>query len=65
MSSDLQLTFSDIYTKVSEFLGLGSSPTGTDLTKVKDLTYRGYRRFLLPKNVRNGQTRGYYRNSVW
>lgn len=54
-SSDLKLTFSDIYTRVSEFLGLGSSPTGTDLTKVKDLTYRGYRRFLFPKNARTGR----------
>ena len=53
--SNLQLTFSDIYTKVSEFLGMGSSPTGTDLTKAKDLCYRGYRRFLLPKYVRNGR----------
>ena len=53
--SDLQLNFSNVYKKVSEFLGLGSSPTGDPLTKVKDLTYRGYRRFLLPKNVRNGR----------
>jgi hypothetical protein len=53
--SDLQLTFSDVYTKISEFLGVGSSPTGTNLTKVKDLAYRGYRRFLLPKYVRNGR----------
>lgn len=41
-------TFSDVYTKVAEFLGLGSSPTGTELTKVKDLTYRGYMKFLYP-----------------
>ncbi|MHA2063283.1 MAG: phage adaptor protein [Candidatus Thorarchaeota archaeon] len=53
--SDLKLTFSDIYTKVSEFVGYGSSPTGTKLTRVKDLTYRGYRRFLFPKNVRTGR----------
>lgn len=57
--SDLALTFSQIYIKVSEFLGLGSSPTGANLTKVKDLTYRGYRRFLLPVNIRNG------RHYVW
>lgn len=53
--SDLQLTFEDIYNQVSDFLGLGTSPAGTDLTKVKNLTYRGYRRFLFPKNVRNGR----------
>lgn len=55
MPSDLILTFSDIYTKVSEFLGLGSSPTGDNLTKVKDLTYRGYAKFLMPVNMRNGR----------
>jgi hypothetical protein len=55
-SSDLALTFSDIYTRISDFLGLGTSPTGADLTKVKDLAYRGYRRFLLPINLRNGRT---------
>lgn len=53
--SDLQLAFSSVYTKVSEFLILGSSPTGAVATKVKDLTYRGYRRFLLPLLVRNGR----------
>jgi hypothetical protein len=54
-ASDLKLTFSDIYTKVSEFLGTGSSPTGAKLTKAKNLTYRGYRRFLFPKFVRTGR----------
>lgn len=51
----LELDFSDLYTKTSEFLGLGSSPTGTNLTKVKDIVYRGYRRFLFPINQRNGR----------
>ena len=55
MPSNLQLTFSDIYKRVSDFLGMGLTPTGADLTKVKDLTYRGYRRFLFPVNVRNGR----------
>jgi len=44
----LQLAFSDLYGKVSEFLGTGSSPTGAELTTAKDLVYRGYRRFLFP-----------------
>lgn len=44
----LDLQFSDYYTKVSEFLGHGSSPTGTNLTKVKEIVYRGYRKFLYP-----------------
>lgn len=49
-------TFSDVYTKVSEFLGLGSSPTGTNLTKVKDLVYRAYLKFLMPIVIDKNQT---------
>lgn len=55
MASDLILSFSDVYQKVSEFLGLGSSPTGANLTKVKDITYRGYAKFLAPISMRNGR----------
>lgn len=47
----LTLSFSDIYTRVSEFLALGSSPAGTDLTKVKDITYRGLRQFYYPTYI--------------
>lgn len=50
----MTLTFSDVYTDVAEYLGLGSSPTGTDLTKVKDIVYRAYRRFLMPRDA-NGR----------
>ena len=46
--ASLALTFSDVYTKVSEFLGLGSSPSGSNLTKVQDITNRAYRKFLFP-----------------
>jgi len=46
--ASLQYAFSDLYTKVAEQMGLGSSPTGTDLTNVKAIVNRGYRRFLLP-----------------
>jgi hypothetical protein len=53
--SDLNLAFSDYYSAVSEFLGLGSSPTGTNLTKVKNIVYRGYKRFLYP-SILNPQT---------
>ena len=53
--AELTLAFSDYYTHVSEFLGLGSSPAGTNLTKVKDIVYRGYRRFLYP-TVRDPRT---------
>ncbi|MBW1931467.1 MAG: hypothetical protein JRI56_00270 [Deltaproteobacteria bacterium] len=47
---DMRWTFSDVYKKVSEFLGLGSSPTGDDLTLVKNIVYRGYMKFLMPLN---------------
>lgn len=53
--ASMKWTFSEIYKKVSEFLGLGSSPAGTDLTKVKDITYRGYMKFLLPLNPRDSE----------
>jgi len=47
--SSLRLTFEDVYNRVSEFLGSGSAPSDSDvLTSVKELTYRGYRRFLFP-----------------
>ncbi len=49
----MKWTFSDVYTKVSEFLGLGSSPAGTNLTLVKDLVYRAYMHFLMPMDVEN------------
>lgn len=43
----LQFTFEELYKKVSEFLGLGTSPSGTNLTLCKDIVYAGYRRFLV------------------
>jgi len=49
--ANLGLSFSDCYTKVSEYLGLTSystAPTGTDLTRCKDIVYRAYRRFCFP-----------------
>ena len=54
LMASMKWVFSDVYSSVSEFLGLGSSPTGTDLTKVKNLTYRGYLRFLSPQDAATG-----------
>lgn len=56
----LRLTYSDVYTKVAEYLGMGSAPTGTDLIKVQDLTKRGYRRFLMPIDASDGKTYRWY-----
>ena len=49
--ADMKLNFDDVSVKVAEFLGEGSTAT----TKSKDITYRGYRNFLNPIDVQNGQ----------
>ena len=49
--SSLDLTYSEVYTKVSEYLGLGATPTGDDLAKVKAIVKRGYRKFLMPVDM--------------
>lgn len=58
----LKLQFSDLYSSVSNFLGLtsyGVAPTGSNLTRCQDIVYRAYRRFLYPNNPRTG------RRHVW
>jgi hypothetical protein len=42
----LDLTFQDIYKQVADYIGLGTSPAGDDLTKVQNIVYRAYRQFL-------------------
>jgi hypothetical protein len=54
--ANMTWNFSDVYKRVSEFLGMGSSPTGDDLTKVKNLVYRGYMAFLMPFNAETKET---------
>lgn len=53
--ASLELSFSDVYNKVSEVYGTGSSPSGTDLTNAQSMTYRGYRQFLFPIDQRTGR----------
>jgi len=53
--STLEQTFQNMYSLVGEFVGWGSSPAAGDVTKAKNLVYRGYRRFLQPINMRNGK----------
>lgn len=51
----LDYSFSDYYQRVGEFLGLtavGTAPTGNNLTKCKEIVYRGYKRFLYPTDKR-------------
>lgn len=53
----LTLSYSEVWQKVAEFLGLvasGTAPTGQDLIDVKDLVARGLRQFLYPIDQRNG-----------
>lgn len=53
--ANLTLTYSDLYSRVSDFLGVGTSPTGAMLTKVKDIVARGYRKFLYPIDAQTGE----------
>jgi len=55
--SKLTLSYSDLYTTVSNFLGLtdsGTAPTGQDLIDCKDIVARGLRQFLYPIDIRYG-----------
>ena len=50
----LTLSYKDVYDKVGEFLGLvpsGTTPTGQDLTDVKDIVARGLRQFIYPLDM--------------
>lgn len=53
--SKLDLTFSDIYNQVSDFLGCGLNPTGSVLTKVQNIVWRAYRQFLFPVHPATGR----------
>lgn len=53
--ADLRLSFSDVYTKVSEFIGWGTSPDATNLALAKAVVHRGYRRFIYPINPATGK----------
>jgi len=53
----LALTYADIYTQISNFLGftdIGTAPTGTDLTTCKAVVDRGLRQFLYPIDMKYG-----------
>lgn len=55
--SNLVLTFSELYLRVSNFLGLTApevAPTDTNLTVCKAIVYRAYRQFLYPTNLVTG-----------
>ena len=65
----LTLDYSDVWQKVSEFLGLtasGTAPTGQDLTDVKDITARGLRQFLYPIDIRDNTPHEWtFLNQFW
>ena len=53
--ANLRITYEYILQRVSDFLGRGSTtPTGDNLTLVGDIVARGYRQFLYPIDMRNG-----------
>ena len=52
----LKLSYSDVYLALAKYLGILGTPTGSDLTRVQDLTKRGYRKFLMPIDMSNGTT---------
>lgn len=52
--ADLSLSFSDLYSQVSQQLSYGTTPTGAELTVVKNIVVRAYRQFLFPINPKTG-----------
>jgi hypothetical protein len=57
--ANLRLTYSDIYTRVSVFIGTTDNdsetvPTGNALTKCKSIVQRGLRQFLYPIDAQTG-----------
>ena len=52
----MQLTLGDVQQAVSDYLGLGLTPTGDDLDKVNNIIYRGYRNFLSAVNPRTNKS---------
>jgi hypothetical protein len=53
--ASLRLTYTDVYTKVSETLGTGSSPGTADLATAKGIALRAYRRWLMPIDASTGK----------
>lgn len=56
--SRLTLSYSDLYTYVSNFLGLTApeiAPTDTNLTRCEKIVRRALRQFMYPIDVRNGK----------
>jgi hypothetical protein len=51
----LGLTFADLYKEVSNYLGLGLTPTGGDLTLAKKYANDGYRLFLMGVDPRSAR----------
>jgi len=53
--ASLKLTYSEVYNQVSDYLGKGLTPAGADLTRMKSITLRAYRKFLYPINPATGK----------
>jgi len=53
--ASLDLTYGEVYSQVSDFLGMGLTPAGANLTRVQAITLRAYRKFLMPINPATGK----------
>jgi len=53
--ASLRLTFQQVWSLVADSIGFGTSPTGANLTEVKQITLRAYRRFLFPIDQSTGR----------
>jgi len=54
MMANLKLSFSDCYNEVGRYLGIASLTDADDITKCKDIVYRGYRQFLFSIDTSTG-----------
>lgn len=52
---DLRLQYSDFTKQVSEYLGTGDIPVDRDERKAQELVWKGYKKFLYPRNPENGK----------
>jgi hypothetical protein len=56
MSSNLKLTYKEVWTKVGDYLGIPNLVDTADIERCKQLVLRGYRRFLMPIDSSTGRT---------
>jgi len=53
--SSLRLTFKEVWQGVADSVGYGLNPTGDNLTEVKQIVMRAYRKWLMPIDASTGR----------